>query len=281
MPGGDHIPTNMSIICENSSFPVPIRMPAEGFLSKGGIHYDTSASMNFLQSHKDFQRWMARTLEKFGTGFTEVRILSIYPFTHTILGDGTIEPGKNGFVWVDADITFNGKAIPGAALIRGDAVAMLPILRAAEESTEEFTITTVQPRAPIGESSEIEVPAGMLDGNKNFGGVAAKEMAEETGLTFSESEMRLIGEITPSGGGCDESIKLFRCVKVMPRAEILALQGKLTGNLVEGEAITLKLWNLSDFVLACLRNEIKDAKAKSLLFHNFIDRSPYCSRPFF
>ena len=256
-----------------SSVPVPISIPQDGFASKGGIHYDAPASVEFLQNHKDFQRWMKRTHEKFGEGFTGVRILSIYPFVNTVTTDGAGPrnvPKPIGFVWLDADIKFKGKAIPGAALIRGDAVAMLPILKAQEDPTLEYTITTVQPRAPIGESAEQEVPAGMMDGNKNFGGVAAKEMLEETGLTFSEAEMECIGEMTPSGGGCDERLKLFRCVKVMPHSDILALQGKLTGNQEEGESIALKLWRFQDFVAACRTSEIKDAKAKCLLFHHLV-----------
>ena len=251
---------------------VPVLVPCAGFALKDGVHYDVGQATHYLQNHKDFQRWLHRTQAKFGADFKQVRILNIYPFGTEDRLDSSGQlvrvPRPVGFVWIDADIQYNGKIVPGAALIRGDAVAMLPILRAKEDPTMEFTITTVQPRAPLGESNEQEVPAGMLDGSKKFAGVAAKEMGEETGLTFSENEMECIGEMTPSGGGCDERIKLFRCVKVMPLSAILELQGKLTGNILENESIALKVWRFQDFVAACRNDAIKDAKAKCLLFHH-------------
>ncbi len=270
----------MSSFLSLSISSVPVLVPCAGFSLKDGVQYDVDQATHYLQKHKDFQRWLQRTQAKFGEGFKQVRILSIYPFGTEDRkdADGNIVLNPNGqparvprpvgFVWIDADIQCNGKIVPGAALIRGDAVAMLPILRASENPAMEFTITTVQPRAPLGESAEQEVPAGMLDGSNTFAGVAAKEMAEETGLTFSENEMELIGEMTPSGGGCDERLKLFRCIKVMPLSDILALQGKLTGNLLENESIALKLWRFRDFVTACRKDEITDAKAKCLLFHH-------------
>ena len=48
-----------------------------------------------------------------------------------------------------------------------------------------------QPRLPIGAASFLEIPAGMLDGSGSFAGVAAKEMAEETGVEEEVEEIEI------------------------------------------------------------------------------------------
>lgn len=106
----------------------------------------------------------------------------------------------------------------------------------------------------------------MLDDSGTFAGAAAKEIQEETGLLVkqndlidmtalasqaSQSSRDTSGEslqkaMYPSAGGSDEFIPLFLYQKTMPRKDIEALQGKLTGLRDEGEKITLKLVPLAD-----------------------------------
>jgi 8-oxo-dGTP pyrophosphatase MutT (NUDIX family) len=104
----------------------------------------------------------------------------------------------------------------------------------------------------------------MLDDSGTFAGSAAKEIQEETGLLVEQSELidmtslalqagqepdygeRLQRAVYPSAGGSDEFIPLFLCQKRMPRVEIEALQGKLTGLRGHGEKITLKVVELGD-----------------------------------
>ena len=133
-------------------------------------------------------------------------------------------------------------------------------------------ILTIQPRIPAGSLAFPEIPAGMLDGNGNFAGGAAKEIEEETGLSVQQSELidltslalqsvqepedaeKLEKAVYPSAGGSDEFIPLFLCQKRMPRKEIEDLQGKLTGLRDHGEKITLKVVPLENFWKEGLRD---------------------------
>jgi hypothetical protein len=104
----------------------------------------------------------------------------------------------------------------------------------------------------------------MLDDSGAFAGKAAEEIQEETGLTIPQSELvdmtslalqsldesedgeTLQKAVYPSPGGSDEFIPLFLCEKRMPRKDIEALQGRLTGLRQHGEKITLKIVPLKD-----------------------------------
>jgi 8-oxo-dGTP pyrophosphatase MutT (NUDIX family) len=129
---------------------------------------------------------------------------------------------------------------------------------------EKRAILTVQPRIPAGSLSFAEIPAGMLDDSGSFAGGAAKEIHEETGLTIPQEELvdmtalamartgaddgaeTLQAAVYPSAGGSDEFIPIFLCQKRMPRGEIEALQGRLTGLRQHGEKITLKVVPLQE-----------------------------------
>ena len=99
------------------------------------------------------------------------------------------------------------------------------------------------------------------------------EMQEETDLVFSEKELEPLGIMDPSVGGCDEQIRLFRGMKVLPIAQIMEMHGKLTGVIEDGEVITVQVWKMADFINACRTSEIKDAKAKCLLFHHLLQKT--------
>ena len=82
-----------------------------------------------------------------------------------------------GFVKFKADISNEtGLKIPGIVFGRGGAVGILVVLHC---EGVDYTVLTVQPRVPVGMYSFPEIPAGMLDGNDHFSGVAAKELKEE------------------------------------------------------------------------------------------------------
>lgn len=136
---------------------------------------------------------------------------------------------------------------------------------------------TVQPRIPAGTLKFAEIPAGMLDNSGTFAGGAANEIHEETGLSVPQDELidmtalasaswhkNSLGEggkedclqkaVYPSPGGSDEFIPVFLCQKRMPRKEIEAMQGRLTGNRDEREKITLKIVRLEDLWKEGLRD---------------------------
>lgn len=202
---------------------------------------------------------------------------------------------KLGFVKIQAKVTTDkGEWVPGAVFLRGGSVAMLIILQPddtpANTEDDKHVILTIQPRIASGSLALAEIPAGMLDDGK-LTGKAAEEIKEETGLTVQESDLinmselalsrpepplwksaaaamdpgndqegvgeRLQKAVYPSPGACDEFIPLFLYQKRVPRSELDALSGKLTGLRNEGEKITLKLVRLEDLWVEAAR----DAKA--------------------
>lgn len=54
---------------------------------------------------------------------------------------------------------------------------------------EAYVLLTVQPRIPAGSMGFVELPAGMIDGDSNFAGVAAREIEEELGMVIKQSEL--------------------------------------------------------------------------------------------
>jgi hypothetical protein len=104
----------------------------------------------------------------------------------------------------------------------------------------------------------------MLDDSGTFAGKAAEEIQEETGLTIPQNELidmtslalqssneaadgeTLQKGVYPSPGGSDEFIPLFLCNKRLPRKDIAALRGRLTGLREHGEKITLNVVPLKD-----------------------------------
>lgn len=112
----------------------------------------------------------------------------------------------------------------------------------------------------------------MLDGN-SFQGTAAKEIKEETGLEFPESELINMTELAlptaakeeeqlrpavyPSAGGCNEFVPVFLWQKQVPREQLKQWEGKLTGLRDQGERITLMLTPLEDL----WKTAARDAKA--------------------
>lgn len=164
-----------------------------------------------------------------------------------------------GFVKVKITATFNGKPVAGIVFLRGDSVAVLPILRC---NGKRKVVCCEQPRMPDGRF-KCEIPAGMMDGKKNFVGNAAKEMAEETGIVMNETDLIDIspnGKLCPSIGGCDEKIKYYAFIKDVTPEFLAELDGKIAGNFEEGEIIKIKLIDYET-----LHQECDDMKAMTAM----------------
>jgi ADP-sugar diphosphatase len=164
-----------------------------------------------------------------------------------------------GFIKFKADATVDGKFVPGIVFMRGGSVAILVVLKNKDDG-KYYTLIVKQPRIAVGKDNLPEIPAGMLDGEGNFGGVAAKEMKEETGLAIAQTDLIDMTQLAykdafpgmfPTCGGSDEFNRLFLYRKEMSAAEIESMQGKLTGVIEEGEMIKLQiipfddLWQIS------------------------------------
>jgi len=233
-----------------------------GYLTKGGKHYTMIQAVAFVKLNAAFNAWYTKMVDQFGDGVQTVNVIEIYPFVNETKGIG--------FVMVDSLVQRpDGSFIPGFVFIRGGSVAIFTILE-NDETGQRYVLNTVQARVPGASPEYEEIPAGMIDGKQNFGGVAATEMAEETGLVIHLTDLEPLGLIYPSIGGCDEFIQLYRVIKRMPADEIAALENKLTGNVKENEVIRLQLRTEADFVDAIKRGQITDAKAVSALAYHML-----------
>jgi len=189
------------------------------------------------------------------------------PFTLrsiTIQSVDWFTPHRIGFIKLSAQMkNQQGRVLPGIALLRGGSVAVLIILKPRDSRDERLVLLTEQPRISAGSLSFLEIPAGMLDDNKNFAGAAAKEILEETGFRIPRAELVDMTELAlresripeaknlqqamyPSPSGSDEFIAIFLWEKELDRQEIEELRDKLTGKRMAGELIGLRICDYED-----------------------------------
>lgn len=164
-----------------------------------------------------------------------------------------------GFVKFKPKVLDGYLEVPSIIFMRGGAVAMLPVL-IDESNGKKYTVLTIQARVPAGIKKFPEIPAGMLDKDGDFGGVAVKELREEMGLEVTKGELidltpviaknsKIGGTyqgIYPSAGGCDEFLRFFLYCKICSLEEITAFNNKYKGEPEEGEKIKLKVIPLEE-----------------------------------
>lgn len=147
---------------------------------------------------------------------------------------------------------------------------------------EARALLTVQPRIATGSLGFVELPAGMMDDENNFAGVAAREIEEELGMVIKQEDLTSLTDkvaeirsareqlnqkektdssaaaddkeslpfaMYPSAGGCDEYIKIFFHERRVPRHTLKEWEGKFGGLRDSGEMITLKVVPLDDLWL--------------------------------
>ncbi|KAH8742690.1 nudix hydrolase [Diaporthe sp. PMI_573] len=193
-----------------------------------------------------------------------------------------------GFLKLSADVsTADGKnRLPGTISLRGPAVAMLVVLipednqrSDADALDKAYVLLTVQPRIPTGSLGFVELPAGIMDGDSNFAGVAAREIEEELGLVIKQDELTCLTDkvaemrrarnesnetgigsgskldsagadenltcaMYPSAGGCDEFIKIFSLERRVPRSTLHEWEGKYGGLRVSTILLLLRPYDL-------------------------------------
>ncbi|GBQ29804.1 nucleoside diphosphate hydrolase [Gluconacetobacter sacchari DSM 12717] len=150
-----------------------------------------------------------------------------------------------GFVLVEADAWHEGRKVPGAALLRGDAVSVLVVLHCPGHA--ERTILTCEPRLPVACPDLLALPAGMVDGGELVS-TALRELGEEVGTDLVVPADRLVALATvwPSPGGCDEAVTLYSVDLEIGEAAVRALDGRRAGNAEEHESIRLRVVALDD-----------------------------------
>lgn len=158
-----------------------------------------------------------------------------------------------GFLKFKADIVRadTNTRVPGIVFMRGGAVAVLVVINC---KGKKYSVVTKQSRVPIGAFEFTEIPAGMLDADNNFSGVAAKELAEETGIVIKEEDLINLTKLAygdkypgmyPTAGGSDEFISLFLYNAEMSEEELKKLENRL-GGVDEHEVIHLAVYPLDE-----------------------------------
>jgi ADP-sugar diphosphatase len=177
---------------------------------------------------------------------------------------------------VDGD-THHEHNLPGICFLRGNAVSIFVALHCIETGSV-YSLLVDQPRIPIGQVSCLEVPAGMMDDEKEtVAGIAVKEMEEECGIVVRPSDLTDLTElacqealqsgnipmaaIPPSPGGCDEFVRCMYLEKKVTVAELEEMRGRLQGLREHGEYITLKVVPMEDVL-----EDLGTAKALISLF---------------
>ncbi|KAJ1999814.1 hypothetical protein H4R26_004904, partial [Coemansia thaxteri] len=176
-------------------------------------------------------------------------------------------PGNVGFVKFAADASDGEGHVPGVVFLRGDSVAVLLILRSADQCSEErvpsfrdargLAVVVEQPRAAVPSAALRELPAGMMDaGGVRFAAAAVRELLEETGVCVEPHELvDLTGPrpLLASPGACDEAVALLACEKTLHPDAIAAIAGRRAGLRAAGERTTVRLVRLCD-LWACSRD---------------------------
>lgn len=179
-----------------------------------------------------FCRW----LEGMRTRFT---------LRHVLVRDAVAFGTRMGFIMVEADALHEGKSVPGLALLRGDSVSVLLVLKCP--GYPDRTILTCEARVPVARPDLLALPAGMLDGGR-FVSTALRELSEEVGadLQVHEHDLRELTHVWLSPGGCDEAIGLYYAELHIDESLARSLAGRQTGLACEHEHIRLRVIDLAD-----------------------------------
>ena len=150
---------------------------------------------------------------------------------------------RMGFILVEADALHDGQPVPGLALLRGDSVSVLLVLKCP--GYPDRTILTCEARVPIARPDLLALPAGMLDGGA-FESTALRELSEEVGadLRVHERDLVALTQVWLSPGGCDEAIGLYYAELHIDEALARHLSNRQTGLASEHEHIRLHVIDL-------------------------------------
>jgi len=175
-------------------------------------------------------------------------------------------PEKLGFVKVSVDaidLRTNKKIISNIAFIRGDAVAVLIVVKVITPSNAitEYVLLCEQMRLPAGGYRK-EICAGMVDASGNIGSVVLKEVEEETGFKIKNvNDLIPLGSTYTSQGGSDEEVFLYAWTTTITENEFVEKLSEVFGNEEEGEEIKLHFTPMSTLRSTGL-TQMKDAKAE-------------------
>lgn len=199
------------------------------FKKSEGLTFSTNISDEvFLKATEStvFRKWKNKVVDNFDV--SEIIIHNVFMFGSRV-----------GFIIVEAKATLNGKFVPGIAMLRGDSVSIMPVLKC---NGKEYTTLVVEPRIPVGNPKLPALPAGMVD-NDTVQCAAIKELGEEIGTDIDIDESKLIdlGKYPLSAGGCDENIQLYAFEYNITQDQLDSLDNRQNGVGTENEQITVKV----------------------------------------
>ncbi|AXY23503.1 ADP-ribose pyrophosphatase [Komagataeibacter saccharivorans] len=169
-----------------------------------------------------------------------------FTLRHVLVRDAVaFSATRMGFILVQADALHHGEPVPGLALLRGDSVSVLIVLKCPGHP--DRTILTREARVPIARPDLLALPAGMLDGGA-FVSTALRELSEEVGadLRVREKDLIRLTDVWLSPGGCDEAIGLYYTELHIGEALARSLAERQTGLACEHEYIRLHVVNMAD-----------------------------------
>ncbi|GAB6968611.1 hypothetical protein JCM25156A_26490 [Komagataeibacter kakiaceti JCM 25156] len=168
-----------------------------------------------------------------------------FTLRHVLVRDATTFGTRMGFILVEADALHDGQPVPGLALLRGDSVSVLLVLKCPGHP--DRTILTREARVPVARPDLLALPAGMLDGGR-FVSTALRELSEEVGadLQVCERDLTELTHVWLSPGGCDEAIGLYYAELHIDESLARSLAGRQTGLASEHEHIRLRVIDLAD-----------------------------------
>ncbi|KAH6694329.1 NUDIX family hydrolase [Leptodontidium sp. MPI-SDFR-AT-0119] len=174
------------------------------------------------------------------------------------------------FIKLFAEVTTDKKEfLPGVVFLRGGSVAVLMIVRPTDAPLERYVIMTEQARVAAGSLSFMEIPAGMMDDERNIKSAALREIQEEVGIYPKADELidmtklaveghevseTIQSAMYPSPGACDEFISILLWEKDLDRLDIENLKDRLAGDRAAAERITVRLLEYEKLVAVGARD---------------------------
>ena len=220
------------------------------YQGKNEASYTESQARHYVSIHQGFRTWHKK-MKALNSSSELVRILHIYPFvdTNTPLGYIMLE--------------YKGTLV----LLQGETVGVLVIL-VAEEDGKEYVLFIKQKRIGVAEKAVEEIVSGHINPALSVRQAALQELQEEAGIHASASELTFLGKMQATVGVYDETVNIFRVIKVMPRAQILAMDGVKKGLNAEHENITVSIRTLEEARRLVKRGVLKESKIAFALLHH-------------
>jgi hypothetical protein len=177
-----------------------------------------------------------------------------------------------GFITCKVNARIGNEDRSGIVFMRDSAVAVLMVL---QHYNEKFTVLVRRARVPVGISDFAEIPAGTIDENGKFAGIAAEHMEERARIEIGENELidmsfMAFGHRYPGVFPSPEAVHEHRSIYLYQRnvtsSELEDLRANLCGqhhDNIQFEVVPLdQLWR---------RSPDAKALAASCLYHRLAD----------